>query len=64
MAVSILFLHQDFDADGYHRRVLVEIATGSVHIAHGSAQIANVSVQIALDRSILHGSVKIAHGSV
>jgi X-X-X-Leu-X-X-Gly heptad repeat protein len=57
MAVSISFLYNDFGTDGYHGKVLVQMANGSVQIANGSVQIANGSVQIA------HGSIQIAHGS-
>jgi hypothetical protein len=38
-AVSISFLHKDFCTDGYHGKVLVQIANGSVQIADGSDRI-------------------------
>jgi hypothetical protein len=50
--MSTLLLHKGLGTDGYHGKVLVQIANGSVQIANKSVQIANRSVQIAITTHI------------
>jgi hypothetical protein len=54
LLMSTLLLHKDLHVgtDGYHGKVLVQIANGSVQIANKSVQIANRSVQLAITTNI------------